>query len=80
MCQTNSIRDVIAFPKSVDGKDHLSNAPCEISTNELELYHLSIKKWNNKIEIKEKTFEVLKKMIYLFDKKADNKKKLYPNL
>lgn len=44
MCKTNSIRDVIAFPKSADGKDLLSNAPCEISDAELQLYHLDIKK------------------------------------
>lgn len=44
MCKTNSIRDVIAFPKSAEGKDLLSNAPCEISDEELKLYHLNIRK------------------------------------
>lgn len=44
MCKTNSIRDVIAFPKSADGKDLLSNAPCQISDAELQLYHLNVKK------------------------------------
>ncbi|XP_055296387.1 aspartate--tRNA ligase, mitochondrial isoform X3 [Sitodiplosis mosellana] len=44
MCKTNSIRDVIAFPKSAEGKDLLSNAPCQISNEELQLYHLNIKK------------------------------------
>lgn len=44
MCKTNSIRDVIAFPKSADGKDLLSNAPCNISDEELQLYHLNINK------------------------------------
>lgn len=44
MCRTKSIRDVIAFPKSADGKDLLSNAPCNISDEELQLYHLNIKK------------------------------------
>lgn len=44
MCQTSSIRDVIAFPKSFEGKDLLSKAPCEISKEELNLYHLDIKK------------------------------------
>lgn len=44
MCNTKSIRDVIAFPKSADGKDLLSNAPCAISKDELQLYHLEIRK------------------------------------
>lgn len=44
MCNTNSIRDVMAFPKSAEGKDLLSKAPCEISKEELELYHLTVKK------------------------------------
>lgn len=43
ICQTNSIRDVIAFPKSFEGKDLLSKAPCAISPEELQMYHLSIK-------------------------------------
>ena len=38
ICNTNSIRDVIAFPKALDGKDLLSKAPCEIS--ELSLIHI----------------------------------------
>lgn len=42
MCKTNSIRDVIAFPKSLDGKDLLSKAPCAITKEELDLYHLKI--------------------------------------
>ncbi|XP_031623397.1 aspartate--tRNA ligase, mitochondrial isoform X2 [Contarinia nasturtii] len=44
MCKTNSIRDVIAFPKSSGGKDLLSHAPCKISDEELQLYHLNIRK------------------------------------
>lgn len=44
ICNTNSIRDVMAFPKSADGKDPLSKAPSEISKEELDLYHLQIKK------------------------------------
>lgn len=42
MCDTNSIRDVIAFPKGLDGKDHLSKAPVELSKEELELYHIKV--------------------------------------
>lgn len=44
ICRTNSIRDVIAFPKSSEGKDLLSKAPAAISPEELKLYHLSIRK------------------------------------
>lgn len=42
ICNTNSIRDVIAFPKALEGKDPLSKAPCEISEEEMKLYHLKI--------------------------------------
>lgn len=42
ICETNSIRDVIAFPKSFEGKDPLSKAPCPITKKELDLYHLKI--------------------------------------
>lgn len=42
ICNTNSIRDVIAFPKGLEGKDHLSKAPCEISEEEKKLYHIRI--------------------------------------
>lgn len=42
ICNTNSIRDVIAFPKGIEGKDHLSKAPCEISEEEKKLYHIKI--------------------------------------
>lgn len=42
ICKTNSIRDVIAFPKSDDGKDLLSKAPSMITREELNLYHLNV--------------------------------------
>lgn len=42
ICNTNSIRDVIAFPKGLEGKDHLSKAPCEISEEEKKMYHIRI--------------------------------------
>lgn len=48
MCDTNSIRDVIAFPKGLDGKDHLSKAPVELSKEELDLYHIQV---NDKEEV-----------------------------
>ncbi|XP_039280809.1 aspartate--tRNA ligase, mitochondrial [Nilaparvata lugens] len=40
MTGSESIRDVIAFPKGVDYKDHLSGAPCDISAEDRKYYHL----------------------------------------
>ena len=40
LCNTNSIRDVIAFPKSLDGKDLMSGAPSSISTKEKDMYYI----------------------------------------
>ncbi|XP_058452624.1 aspartate--tRNA ligase, mitochondrial isoform X2 [Malaya genurostris] len=40
LCNAHSIRDVIAFPKTLDGKDPLSKAPVPISEEEKRLYHL----------------------------------------
>ncbi|RZF44267.1 hypothetical protein LSTR_LSTR006817 [Laodelphax striatellus] len=37
---SESIRDVIAFPKGFDYKDHLSGAPCDISAEDRKYYHL----------------------------------------
>ncbi|XP_055859210.1 aspartate--tRNA ligase, mitochondrial isoform X2 [Episyrphus balteatus] len=42
ICQARSIRDVIAFPKSLNGRDPLSKAPVPISDEEKKLYHLVI--------------------------------------
>jgi len=42
LCNTNSIRDVIAFPKTFEGKDLLSGAPTEITTEDRKRYHLKI--------------------------------------
>lgn len=44
VCGTKSIRDVIAFPKGMDGKDALSKAPVPISREELDLYHIEVKR------------------------------------
>lgn len=42
---TTSIRDVIAFPKTFEGRDPFSGAPSEISEKEEKIYHIqSIKK------------------------------------
>ncbi|KFM69657.1 Aspartate--tRNA ligase, mitochondrial, partial [Stegodyphus mimosarum] len=40
MCGCNSIADIIAFPKSLDGKDLLSGAPSPISHEDKLLYHI----------------------------------------
>lgn len=42
ICNTDSIRDVIAFPKGLEGKDPLSKAPCEISEEEKKMYHIKV--------------------------------------
>lgn len=42
ICNTKSIRDVIAFPKGSDGRDPMSKAPCEISEAEKKMYHIQI--------------------------------------
>ncbi|XP_053694024.1 aspartate--tRNA ligase, mitochondrial [Sabethes cyaneus] len=41
LCNAHSIRDVIAFPKTLEGKDPLSKAPVPISEEEKKIYHLS---------------------------------------
>lgn len=42
ICGANSIRDVIAFPKTVEGRDPVSGAPAEISEDELVQYHIQV--------------------------------------
>jgi len=42
LCGSDSIRDVIAFPKSLEGKDLMSGAPVPISEEEKKLYHIQI--------------------------------------
>lgn len=44
ICNTPSIRNVIAFPKSMEGRDLMSGAPAEITNEEKKLYHLKIVK------------------------------------
>ncbi|XP_075533702.1 aspartyl-tRNA synthetase, mitochondrial isoform X2 [Dermacentor variabilis] len=39
-CAVPSIRDVIAFPKSAEGRDLLGGAPAPIDLHERQLYHL----------------------------------------
>ena len=40
LTKSNSIRDVIAFPKSNDGKDLMSGAPVDINDEQRQLYHI----------------------------------------
>ncbi|GFR26521.1 aspartate--tRNA ligase, mitochondrial [Trichonephila clavata] len=40
MCGCQSITEVIAFPKSLDGKDLMSGAPCSLSSQDKVLYHI----------------------------------------
>lgn len=44
LCQSKSLRDVIAFPKSSLGKDLLTGAPSEMNDRELATYHLRIRR------------------------------------
>ncbi|CAH2107610.1 unnamed protein product [Euphydryas editha] len=39
-CKAESIRDVIAFPKSHEGKDPLSGAPNEVNDEDKKYYHI----------------------------------------
>ncbi|KAK7095038.1 aspartate--tRNA ligase, mitochondrial-like [Littorina saxatilis] len=43
ICDAPSIRDVIAFPKSHDGKDPMSKAPANVSQSDLDSYHITVK-------------------------------------
>jgi len=40
LTKSDSIRDVIAFPKSNEGRDLMSGAPSEITNEQRQLYHL----------------------------------------
>lgn len=40
LCKAESIRSVIAFPKTMEGRDLMSGAPVPISNEEKMLYHI----------------------------------------
>ncbi|KAG7205576.1 hypothetical protein KM043_007548 [Ampulex compressa] len=40
LCNTSSIRSVMAFPKTAEGRDLMSNAPTKISDELKKLYHI----------------------------------------
>ena len=42
--KTNSIRDVIAFPKTAAGNDLMSSSPCSVPKSDLDFYHISVNK------------------------------------
>jgi aspartyl-tRNA synthetase len=48
LCGTNSVRDVIAFPKNGSGDDLMVGSPSKIGVDELKPYHL--KQWDWKSE------------------------------
>ncbi|XP_071501975.1 aspartate--tRNA ligase, mitochondrial-like [Diadema antillarum] len=41
LCGEPSIRDVIAFPKTVEGNDPMSGAPSSVTAEELKRYHIT---------------------------------------
>lgn len=49
LLNTPSIRDVIAFPKTFEGKDPLSGAPSPLTENDKEIYHITPTYSKNKI-------------------------------
>lgn len=40
LCNTDSIKSVIAFPKTMAGRDLMSGAPATLSEEEKQLYHI----------------------------------------
>lgn len=45
LCGTNSVRDVIAFPKTMKGDDAFVKAPSLMTESQLQTYHIDAKGW-----------------------------------
>lgn len=43
MVGAKSIREVIAFPKTGDGKDLMSQSPAQVPQEDLDYYHIQCK-------------------------------------
>jgi len=44
LCNANSIRDVIAFPKSATGRDLLVSSPAAVTNEQLDEYKIALAK------------------------------------
>ena len=53
LCGTDSLKDVIAFPKTSAGRDLLTGAPAELGNKDLADYHLSIQEEESSSEMAE---------------------------
>lgn len=42
LCQAESLREVIAFPKTATGNELMTGAPSEPTVDELKEYHISV--------------------------------------
>lgn len=42
LCGTNSIRDVIAFPKTITGADPMIGSPSKVTSSQLKDYHIKV--------------------------------------
>lgn len=47
ICGTSSIREVIAFPKTMEGRDLMAGAPTSVSDADKKLYHIQSLKDNS---------------------------------
>ena len=58
LTRTESVRDVIAFPKSGDGVDRFVNSPSPLTEEQLQTYHLSILKDTPEAEIGQEQLKI----------------------